>query len=57
VLASALHICRTATFLLALLVSIGVTAPSHALVLVKDTVWKGEVSLTEDVVVPKGITL
>jgi hypothetical protein len=26
-------------------------------VLVKDTVWKGEVSLTEDVVVPKGITL
>ncbi len=55
--ASALHICRTVSFLIALLVSIGVTASAHALVLVEDTIWKGEVSLTEDVVVPKGITL
>ena len=52
-----LHIRRTVSFLIALLISIYVTAPSHALVLVKDTVWQGEVSLTEDVVVRKGVTL
>lgn len=57
VTASALQICRTVSLLIALLVSIGVTAPAHALVLGKDTVWKGEISLTDDVVVPKGITL
>lgn len=31
--------------------------PSHALVLVKDTVWQGQVIVEEDVLVPKGVTL
>jgi parallel beta-helix repeat protein len=42
-----------------LLALIGVLAalPAAASVLTTDTVWKGEVSVTEDVLVPQGVTL
>jgi hypothetical protein len=42
------------TFLLLFVLSQGV---SYAVTLTKDTIWDGEIKVTEDILVPKGITL
>lgn len=43
--------------LLFLIVFVLLSAVSHAAVLTKDTVWQDQITVTEDVLVPKGITL